>query len=217
MAFSDASYPSNLPVYNYQPRPSGRNNGWSPHRNPISKFMLCSVWSPGICLGPQGAGIERALDDRRGYGMDWSIVVFTGRLLGEFTMPIILLTDEDWQDWQVFRELIHDVPRRFSPVSASGGGYAPGKSMSIWHPQLMPLGITQVVTKFEPQEDIEEKMRTVIPLKFKHIMPLPRAAYTKPEADQQKPPMSPLEKAIDDQEKANALASGQQVNEAAGL
>ena len=206
----------NRSTYIYSPALSQDAGGWSPFRAPVNKFKLAGLWSPGICHGPQGAGIERALDDRRGYGMDWSIVFFTGRLLGEFTMPIILITDEDWQDWQTWRTLIHDIPRRFSPVSSTTGGYAPGKSMTIWHPQLMYLGITQVITKFEPVEEIDEKMRTTIPLKFKHIMPLPRTAYTKPEAEQQKPPQTDLERAIDAQEKANALASKQQVDEAAG-
>ncbi len=189
--------------------------GWNPFTTPVNKFLLAGSWSPGICRGPTGANVERKLDERVGYGMDFAVIVFTGRKLAEFSTEIILVTPQDWDDWQSWRELIHAVPTR-GPVSQTTKGYTPGKSLQIWHPQLVPLGITQCVVMNEPQEEIQEDMTALINIKFKQVVISPKQAYAKPEAPADAPPLSPMEQEIENKRRRNALASQEQVDAAAG-
>lgn len=186
---------------------------WQPHDYPLSYFLFDGKPSPGICQQPRGATIKRKLDERQGYGIDAAFVIYTGRELAEFECELLLVTKQHWLDWQSWRSVVHEVPAR-GPVQQSTGGYQPGRSHIIWHPQLKPLGITQCVVAEEPQEVVDEFMVGHVNLKFKQTLPMPKAAYAKPEAPQDKPPMNADEreiKALTDQ-----LASARQRNAMAG-
>lgn len=189
--------------------------GWNPLTRAVNKFLLSGYWSPGICQGPTGNGIDRNLDERIGYGIDFAFLIFTGRKLAEFEMPIRLLTAKDWDDWHSFALLIHAVPAR-GPVSNTTNGFTPGKALTIWHPILYPLGITQCVVRTDPLPMIQDDMGTLITIPFKQVKTAPRAAYAKPQAAAGQPPLTPEQIEIQDKTKRNALASANQVNAAAG-
>jgi hypothetical protein len=163
-------------------------SGWNPLDTPINAFVLSDFVSPGVCLGPQGAEIKRRLDERKGYGIDWAYLIFTGRDLAEFTMEITIWTRAHWNYWNdVFEPLIAEVPRK-GPVSQSSGAYTPGRAHLIWYPTLYKLGITQVVVAAEPVPVTDDKMVTRIPIKFKQVALSPRPAFARPEsATAQKP------------------------------
>jgi hypothetical protein len=187
---------------------------WNPIEQPVTNFLLDDVPSPGICLQPTGAAIRRKLDERQGYGIDAAFLIYTGRELAEFSTELLLVTPADWKTWQeTFRDMIHTVPRR-GPVRQSSGGYEPGKSHMIWHPQLFPLGITQCVVLEEPQEVIDDQMVGHVTIKFKQVLPMPKPAYAKPEAPAGKPPMTESEKEI--ARLTDELASLRQRNAMAG-
>lgn len=191
---------------------------WSPLNAPVNKFLLSGVWSPGVCLGPVGPGIEYNLDERQGYGIDFAYVFFTGRKLGEFDMPIILITQQDWDDWYQFAQLLETPPQR-GPVNQTTNGYTPGKAKTIWHPILVapPLRITQCVIRTATIPQIQDDMRTLISIPFKQVKMAPRPAYARPMAAADKPPLTPEQQEIQDKTRRNQAASDQQVNQAAGL
>jgi hypothetical protein len=158
------------------------NDSWNPLKQPVNKFLLSGVWSPGICRQPTGAAIVRNLDERVGYGVDFAFLVFTGRKLASFTTTLDLYTQKDWDDWQHFRRvLIHRPPSR-GPVSSTTEGYLPGKALVIWHPQLYPLDITQCVVESEPQEDIEDSMVAHVTIGFRQVKVKPQSMIVRPEA-----------------------------------
>jgi len=171
---------------------------WDPIRNPVNKFKLANNWSPGVCVGPVGASIARAIDERRGYGIDFAFVVFFGRKLAHFKTNLILASVQDWEDWQTWRVLINTVPRRGAVNSASSTNYDPALAMTIWHPQLVPLGITSCMVENEPQEEpAGTKGVYIVPIEFVQIVTKPRAASAKLEASQDSP-LDPLDKRIKD-------------------
>lgn len=187
---------------------------WNPHDQPVNKFILDDYVSPGICQQPKNAAVKRKLDERLGYGIDRAFLIYTGRELAKFVTEILLVTREDWRYWrETFQPMIHSVPRR-GPVRSSNGGYEPGKSHLIWHPQLIVLEITQCVVEVEPQETIDEYGVGHVPLEFRQVVPMPKAAYARPEAPQQDKPLNEDQKEI--KRLTDVLSSKRQANEMAG-
>lgn len=171
---------------------------WDPIRQPINKFLLQNNWSPGVCVGPEGANIARAIDERRGYGIDFAFVVFYGRKLAHFKTNLILASVKDWEEWQIWRALINVVPRRGAVNTAANDNYDPACAMTIWHPQLAPLGITSCMVEVEPQEQpVGTKGTYIVPIEFVQIVTRPRSAVAKLEASKDTP-LDPLDQRIKD-------------------
>jgi hypothetical protein len=179
----------------------------------VTHFILSDFVSP-VCLAPEGAGITRNLDERAGYGTDCAFVIYTGRKLARFSTELLMWTTEQ-RDYfaDVFQPLLRQVPRR-GPVSQSSGGYQPGKAHLIWSPQLFPLGITQCIVECEHQETIDEYMVHHVVVDFCQVVPVPKAAYAKPEAAEAEQPPTALEMQLKDA--TQRLADARQANEAAG-
>ena len=150
--------------------------------------MLAGYLSPGICRQPTGAAVERNLDERNGYGIDFAFVVFTGRKLARFSTEILLVTDEHWLEYEKFHPVVQDVPRR-GAVQQSSNGYDPARAKTIWSPQLIDLGITQCVVSKENQVRIEKTIG-IWGIDFIQVKPTPRPAYARPEASKDKPPLT---------------------------
>lgn len=187
---------------------------WNPYDQPVSKFILDDYVSPGICQQPTGASVKRKLDERLGYGIDRAFLIYTGRELASFTTELLLVTKADWTYWrETFQPMIHVVPRR-GPVTSSTGGYEPGKSHLIWHPQLIVLEITQCVVEVEPQETLDEYGVGHVPIQFRQVVPMPKSGYARPEAPKQDPPLTDDQKEI--ARLTDVLASKRQANEMAG-
>lgn len=197
------------PQYVYDPTPNAST--WSPLRYPTNRFLINNYWWSPLCRGPFDAAVERKLDERIGYGMEYAVLVYTGRKLAEFRFDLVLVTEADWAYWQRFRSIIHAVPGHIMTAASTA------RSLAIWHPQLYPLGIVQCVVAKEPQEVIQDDMTGIVSVQFKQTVPLPIPGYAKPEAAQQQPPADPLEaqnaaltKELQD------LTSASNVNRAAG-
>lgn len=174
---------------------------WNPYDFPVNKFKLAENWSPGVCVGPEGAMVARAIDERRGYGIDFAFVVFYGRKLAHFKTNLILWDRKSWDEWQTWRVLINTVPRRGAVNTAANGNYDPALAMTIWHPQLVPLGITSCMVENEPQEQpTGTKGVYVVPIEFVQIVTKPRAAVAKLEASKDSP-LDPMDQLIADKRK----------------
>jgi len=191
----------------------GTSVAWNPIRYPVNKFMLAGSWSPGICRGPTNAAIVRNLDERQGYGIDFAWLIFWGRKLARFTMTLELYTEQDWDDWQKWRPLVHTVPRR-GPVRRSTDNADTARSMLIWHPQLAPLGITSAIVEEEPQEEVDDGMIAKVPIRFAQCKGMPKPAYAKPEAAKEDPALTAQEQRI--RNKAEQLMNALQQDTLAG-
>ena len=161
---------------------------FNPLRRPVSKFLLAGYWSPGICRQPTGAAVERNLDERSGYGIDFAFVVFTGRKLARFSTEILLVTDRDYLDYEQFLLLTSDVPRR-GAVQQSSNGYDPARAKTIWSPQLIDLDITQCVVAKAHQVTVDKTIGHW-PIDFVQVKPTPLPAYARPEAAKDSPPLT---------------------------
>jgi len=186
---------------------------WSPFRQPVNKALISGYWTPGILRQPRGAKIVRNLDERNGYGIDFAFLVFTGRKLGHFSTEIMLVTEKDWQDYAQFSALIHAVPRR-GAVQQTSNGYNAARAMTIWHPQLVPLEITQCVVEAEYQVDIDEDMIGHWPIDFVQVKATPQAGFARPEAPAPAKADTPDEAEF--RRLKDTLASKRQSNNAAG-
>jgi hypothetical protein len=173
---------------------------WNPYRMPVNKFLIVNYWSPGVCVQPEGASIDRNFDERRGYGIDFAFLIFWGRKLAHFKTVLKIWDEPTWEEWQQFRPLLHAVPRRGAVNGANANGYDPATAMTIWHPQLVPLGITACVVEKEPQEVRLAKGVYDIPIEFCQVITKPRAAFAKPEAAKDTP-LDPMDKLIAERRK----------------
>jgi hypothetical protein len=116
-----------------------------PHTNPeaYDYFTLNGTESPGLCE-VVGAGSPRNWDERKGYGLSGSILVFTGNALAKFSIKIRIGYDgargrtiaEQWAEWETFRELVQKPPKGTRP-----------KALEIYHPFLEDLVIKSVVVE----------------------------------------------------------------------
>jgi len=196
---------------------------WDPHTQSVNVFMLDDKPSPGICKGFTGAAIKRKLDERSGYGIDRSFLVYTGRELAAFSTELLLITPGDWQYWrETFQPMIAEVPQwRGSAIRGldekkeeKHTAKEPSKAHLIWHPQLFALGITQCLVERECQETIDEFLIGHVVIDFRQVVYIPKAAYAKPVAPTQDPPLTEDQKEI--KGLTNHLASLRQANEMAG-
>jgi len=187
----------------------------------VNKFYLSGVWSSGLCRAPIGGIIRRRIDIRNGYGIDMPFAIYHGRELAPFATELLLVTQADRDEYaSVFQPLIHTVPRR-GPVSQSKGdrnsprgGFETGKSHTIWHPRLEPLGITQCIVVSESPVVDDEYGTGHVMIEFLQIRQTPAQAYVKPMAPEKPAALSPLKARI--KENDEAIASEEQAQQAAG-
>jgi hypothetical protein len=147
---------------------------WNPIDSPIDYFLLAGRKSPGLAR-LIGLDTPRKWDERRGYGLSGSVIVFTGLKLAEFDAEIRLYTTKDWDDWHSWRALVAKPPLRTRP-----------KALDIWHPWAELQGVKSVVVLNEPIPVEGEAGEYTATIKFKQYR-APKLALAKPEGSKAKP------------------------------
>jgi hypothetical protein len=147
---------------------------WNPIDAPINYILLTGQKSPGIA-DVEGASSPRKWDERNGYGLSGSTVVFTGLGLAKFVVRLRFYTAEHWAAWAVWQPLVAKPPMGSRP-----------RALDIWHPHLEELGIKSVVV-----EDVSQPKQTAdgewtVEIKFIQWR-RPKLALAKPEGSQAKP------------------------------
>ncbi|AKF06082.1 hypothetical protein [Sandaracinus amylolyticus] len=117
-----------------------------PLTEPIDYIVLAGRRSPGIAT-IEGADTPRDFDERRGFGVSFARLRFRGVKLARFKVLIELVTEQDWDDWHTWKDLvarpeIESDPRR---QSSSIFPRLTAPPLDIEHPILADLGITAVV------------------------------------------------------------------------
>lgn len=108
---------------------------FNPLSDPVDYILLSGVRSPGLAV-LSGAGSPRGWDERRGYGLTGSTLIFRGNRLSRFACTLRLFTDEHWAEWEDFKDLVQRPP-----VGERD------RAMDIWHPILVDLEINSVVVE----------------------------------------------------------------------
>lgn len=108
---------------------------FNPLSTPVNHILLANRRSPGLA-DIKGSNSPRRWDERRGYALSGSRVVFRGIGLARFIVTLRLYNDDDWDNWHDWRELVQRPPV---------GQRA--RAQDIWHPILEDLLITSAVVE----------------------------------------------------------------------
>lgn len=106
-----------------------------PVTNPVDYILLSNQRSPGLAE-VSAANSPRRWDERAGFALSGSRVVFRGIGLSRPIVTLRLYTPQDWADWHVWKVLLMRPPI---------GERA--HALDIWHPFLEDLGVTSVVVE----------------------------------------------------------------------
>lgn len=109
---------------------------FNPITDPVDYFLLQNRRSPGIAVVKNAQSLLR-WDERRGYALSGSRVVYRGIGLARPIITLRLLTDAHFVAWHEWRVLVQRPP-----VGERGR-----LAKDIWHPILEDLDITKVVVE----------------------------------------------------------------------
>lgn len=155
---------------------------WNPLEQPVDYIKLGGVRSPGLAE-VLGATSPRKWEERGGYGLSGSTVVFRGVGLCKFTVKLKLYTEEDWTAWNAWRPIVAKPP--FGTRA---------KALDIWHPLLEQLEVKAAVVEEVSQPEQTDNGEWTITLKFIEFR-RPKVALAKPEGAKATP-ADPIETAI---------------------
>lgn len=139
-----------------------------PLTEPIDYIVLAGRRSPGIAT-IEGAATPRDFQERRGFGISFAMLRFRGVRLARFKVLLRLVTDEDWDGWHEWKDLVarpelESNPRRATPPGAFPRLTAP--PMDIEHPILADLGVTSAVVEDQLQPVQSADGEWVIEIRF---------------------------------------------------
>lgn len=157
---------------------------WNPYDSPIDHFLLEGQRSPGIAR-VAGHGPPRKWEERNGYGLSGSTLVYLGNGLAKWKIEIELWTPEDWEGWHQFKRLL---------VPSKPGLYA--KAQDIWHPFLEEHEIKSAVllnTSFPKQVSDGVWLVENEWMQYRR----PKIALQKPEGSSADEPADPVDQYID--------------------
>lgn len=106
---------------------------WDPISQPVDHALVAGVRTPGLCE-VVNAGSPRQWDERRGYALSGSTLVFRGIRLADFSLRLRLYSPEDWRAWH-----------EFAPVVARPPQGERSTALDIVHPILEEVGIRSAV------------------------------------------------------------------------
>lgn len=94
----------------------------NPFSEDVDYALIGGKRTPGT-LTLEGVNSPRQWDERRGFGYSGATLIFRRVGLSRFTARIILVTEEDFEDWDLFRPTVAAPPR---------GERA--RALDFWHP-----------------------------------------------------------------------------------
>lgn len=100
----------------------------------LDHFLVLGVASPGITVVEGSSIAPRKWDERGGYGLTGSTLVFTGKGLGKFDVIHSFYEERDWQEWDAYLKLVTPPPTNVRP-----------RSIDVFHPWLAMNQVTKAV------------------------------------------------------------------------
>lgn len=119
---------------------------WNPLDQPVDYVILGGQRTPGIAT-IEGLSSPRKWDERRGYALSGSTVVFRGIGLSSFKIKIRLYTTADWKEWDTFRPIVQRPPRNttHNPEGDSARLFDRPRALAIQHPFAEQAGVAACV------------------------------------------------------------------------
>jgi hypothetical protein len=152
---------------------------WDPLTQPVDYIKLAGQKSPGLA-DVYGGDSPRKWDERGGYGLSGSTLIFRGVGLAKFSVDLKLYTPEDWAAWHAWKPLVAKPPL---------GTRA--RAQDIWHPLLEQIEVSAAVVESVGQPKQTGDGEWTITVKF--------IEYRKPKVSLAKPdgakatPADPIE------------------------
>lgn len=135
---------------------------FDPVTSPVDYVLLEGQRSPGLAT-ISGAGSKLKWDERRGFALSGSRVVFRGTILARPTLTIRLYTAKHWSAWHRWRPLIQRPPVGERATASD-----------IWHPILEDFDITAVVVESvsQPKQTTDDGEWTIEIKLIEHRAPV---------------------------------------------
>lgn len=148
---------------------------FNPISAPIDYVVLAGRRSPGLAE-LQGFSSPRRWDERRGYALSGGTLIFRGVGLARGKLLLRLLSEQDFEDWRAWSELVQRPPL---------GERA--RALDISHPILEDLGIRSVVVEDvkQPTQSADGEWLVEIAL-IEYRRPL--LALSRPDGSEDRPP-----------------------------
>ena len=127
---------------------------FDPLRDPDDTVSLGGRDVPGI-VKIVGLSAPRDFDERRGFGMAGARLVYRGQKLSRFSLNVSLYTQEHWDDWRDFSDIVRRPPPP-DRASLAGATSIPAlqravrgraNPLRIRHPLLEEYRVSQVVVE----------------------------------------------------------------------
>ena len=150
----------------------------------IDYITVAGRRSPGIAVLKSG-GAPLKWDERAGYGMSGATLIFRGNGLVEFSVQLILLTEQDLADWVAWKPVVARPP---------SGKWA--KSVQVWHPILEDLEVSAAVVLNVGALERQDTGATFVEIKFKQWRK-PKLALVAPSGTKDATPVDPYDKKIE--------------------
>jgi len=154
-------------------------------RYDVDKINVAGQLSPGACEISRGVSPNK-WDERLGYGLSGSTLVFRGTGLATFTVKIKLWTDEHLAEWEVWRELVGRPPAKRYP-----------KALKVWHPILEDLGVSAAIVEKRGQLTKTDTGGWEVEIYFKEYR-RPKIALATPAGVKDEKPVDPYDQKIAD-------------------
>lgn len=158
---------------------------WNPLEQPFDVIIVNNFDSPGV------AEVTKIVRRNRNekiepYGTRGAFLLCLGRRLVEFTVTLTLTTNEDWERWPTFRDIIDKTPVQPKP-----------KVLEIGHPALYQWGVVSAVVEeiVGPVRD-DETGKWKVEIHFLEFRGVPKVAMGKPKETKKNEPLDPYDALI---------------------
>lgn len=141
---------------------------WDPLSSPVDFIKLAGQKSPGLAEVLGGAS-PRKWDERGGYGLSGSTLVFRGVGLAKFQVKVKLYTVEHWNAWRAWKPLVSKPPLGTRP-----------KAQDIWHPLLEEIEVKAAVVEEVSQPEQTGDGEWTVTIKFIEFRK-PKVSLAKPD------------------------------------
>jgi hypothetical protein len=134
-----------------------------PLRNPEDTVALAGRQVPGL-VEIKGLSAPRDWDERRGFGMIGARLRYYGQKLSRFSLVVRLYTEEHWDAWRDFSEIVRRLPPPDRSLVSSAATlpqlmralYGRARPLRIRHSLLEEYRVRQVVVEDVTQPSVDE-------------------------------------------------------------
>ena len=154
-------------------------------RYDVNTITVAGKVSPGYCE------ISRAVspnkwDERNGYGLSGSTLIFRGIGLATFTATITMWNDEQLTEWEAWKSVVDRPPSRKYP-----------RALQVWHPVLEDMGVSAAIVEKRGQLTKLPNGGWRVEIFFKEYRK-PKLSLAGPDGTKDNKPVDPYDQKISD-------------------